>query len=223
MHTVLKALHALSAALLFGSVAFFTVAGLLIFEAFADEAKAGRLPLPAKHSPAVVPEGFPSPPEEQGSRMAGVAVGRIFPVYFALQGGCAVLALVTVAAMGGRLRLALCIVVLLSVLAGWGLARHVSALREKRAETTDAVLTDPGMHPSAIEEARQDRRAFGLWHSVSLLANFTTLGLSAWLAALVAFPRRPPLKGVGLPDPRQSAIPPEEPRRPIPCAPPSSP
>src|SRR5262245_10865744 len=146
---MLRTLHALAAGLWFGAVAFFTVAGLLIFGAFADEARKPIdqrelwFPAPSEYERDPLGEGFPDPTRlEQGSRAAGAAVSRIFPVYYALQAGCAVVALATALALGGprRARLAVCVLGLLVVLGGWWLEQRVSALRGPRNELTDEVL-----------------------------------------------------------------------------------
>ncbi len=187
----MKAIHALAASLLFGAVAFFTVAGLLMINAFEDAATENRpewLPLPALYS-GEGPEGLPKDMrKEQGSRLFGVAVGSLFTFYFTLQAACAAVALLTASAMGGRLRLILCVVVLASVLVGWYLERVVHGLRDPRNKLTDAALKSPT--DDNVEKALAARKAFGMWHGVSLLANFGTLGLSAWLAALVAYPKK---------------------------------
>src|SRR5687768_208924 len=157
MQPLLRALHSLSVALWFGTVAFFGVAALLIFGAFEDLSRQDAaerplwLPLPSQYARAS-PEGLPDPLRlEQGSRAAGAAVGAVFPVYYAVQAGCAVVALLTAAllARGGegrwhRLRLALCALALLSVLGGWALERHVKGLQEARNERTDEVLAGRG-------------------------------------------------------------------------------
>src|SRR5947209_6328976 len=102
----LKTLHVLSVALWFGSVAFFTVAGLLIFEAFtalSSVPAADRpvwFPLPEAFAKSAPGEGIPDPQKEQGSRAAGMAVSRIFPVYYGMQLGCAVVALLTALVVG---------------------------------------------------------------------------------------------------------------------------
>src|SRR5262245_24779972 len=102
MQPLLRALHSLSVALWFGTVAFFAVAALLIFGAFEAESRkeaAERpawLPLPPLYAKAPSPKDLPDPLRlEQGSRAAGAAVGAVFPVYYAVQAGCAAVALVT--------------------------------------------------------------------------------------------------------------------------------
>src|SRR5262245_23763324 len=102
MYTVLRASHVLAVALWFGSVAFFTFAPLLLFNAFAEvsrepaERRPLWLPLPAAFDQPSPGEGFPEPLRlEQGTRAAGLAVGSIFPAYYGLQAGCGIVALLT--------------------------------------------------------------------------------------------------------------------------------
>src|SRR5262245_61936981 len=138
MSKLLRSLHVLAVALWFGSVAFFSVAGLLIFNAFEEvsrkESRDLWLPLAPEFARPSPGAGFPDPLRlEQGSRAAGVAVSKIFPVYFALQVGCGVVALLTalVLARGGegtahRWRIVLAGLALASVLVGWWLEVRVS-------------------------------------------------------------------------------------------------
>jgi hypothetical protein len=191
-----KTLHVLSVALWFGSVAFFTVAGLLIFQAFTDlsrkpESERPWFPVPAmfQHDP---PEGFPNPLRlEQGSRAAGVAVSRIFPVYYGLQLGCGIVALVTALGIGRsgegrghRWRIALCVVALATVGLGWWLESVVTELRIPRNELTDAVLTASAPTREQVEKALAARAEFGRWHGYSLMQNFATLALVTVVTAL---------------------------------------
>jgi hypothetical protein len=206
MPSLLRVLHVFSVALWFGSVAFFTAAGLLIFDAFREvsERPADRrplwLPLPEAFARPSPGQGFPDPLRlEQGSRAAGVAVGRVFPFYYGLQAGCALVAALTalVLARSGdgsahRWRSLLCLLALLTVLGGWWLEVRVSELREPRNALTDEVLAaEPS--PELLDEARQARAAFGRWHGYSLAQNFATLLLVAAVTALV-----PALSGPGL-------------------------
>src|SRR5262245_41910775 len=115
---MLRTLHALATGLWFGAVAFFTGAGLLIFQAFADERRKPIdqrelwFPTATEFDRPSPLEGFPDPVRlEQGARAAGAAVSRVFPFYYALQAGCAGVALLTAFALGGprRTRLAVCL------------------------------------------------------------------------------------------------------------------
>jgi hypothetical protein len=195
MQPLLRTLHSLSVALWFGTVAFFGVAALLIFGAFDEVSRAEArdrpswFPLPDLYAREPAPEGLPEPlRREQGSRAAGHAVGMVFPVYYALQLGCAVVALLTAGLLARgdegrwhRLRVTLCAVALLTVAAGWALERQVSALRGPRNEQTDALLAGTGDPGSAA----QARKAFGMWHGINLLQSYATLALVAGLTVLL--------------------------------------
>ncbi|MFQ3651766.1 MAG: hypothetical protein SNJ75_15685 [Gemmataceae bacterium] len=183
---MMRSIHQVIVALWFGSVAFFTVAGLLIFQAFEDVALSSErpawLPVVPLYS-GTPPEGFPEPlAREQGSRAAGVAVSGVFPFFFALQSACGLLALLTAWSLGGPWRRGLCLAGLLIALSGWGIERSVHHLRLARNQLTDAALADPT--PTKLTEARAARAAFGKWHGISLLVNFAALGLTLSLAAL---------------------------------------
>lgn len=189
MLSLLRVTHVLAVALWFGSVAFFTVAGLLIFQSFQDisalpaDQRPLWLPLPELYS-GESPDGFPNPLRlEQGSRAAGIAVGGIFPFYYATQAGCGVVALLTALALGrgdeGRghgVRVILCGLALATVLGGWWLERRVAELRVPRNELTDQALASPST--GLVAEAREARATFGRWHGFSLIQNFVTLALA---------------------------------------------
>lgn len=198
MQPFLRALHSLAVALWFGAVAFFAVAALLIFDAFQGASalpaaeRPAWLPLPALYDrPA--PEGFPDPLRlEQGSRAAGAAVGRVFPTYYALQLGCAAVALLTawLLSRGGegrwhQLRVWLCAAALATAAAGWAMERHVAALRVPRNERSDAALAASADAREQLDEARAARRAFGMWHGLNLLQSYATLALAGALVVLV--------------------------------------
>jgi hypothetical protein len=195
MLALLRTLHVLSLAVWLGSVVFFTVSGVLMSRAFEDlghladddKPRSEWFPIPSDFNKPPPDEGLPaSLRKEQGSRAFGVAVGAVFPFYFALQTVCAAVAVVTAAGLawgrGGKLstlRVVVCVLGLAAVLGGWGLERYVHQLREPRNDLTDAVLTArPGATAEQIEKARQARAVFGKWHGISLLVNFTTLGLA---------------------------------------------
>jgi acyl phosphate:glycerol-3-phosphate acyltransferase len=205
MLALLRTIHVLSVALWFGSVAFFTVAGVLIFGAFEKESLRQErdpwFPLPPAYQKEVPPESnFPDPlRREQGSRAAGVAVSGIFPVYFALQAACGGVAVLTALALawgqGGRLnmaRLAVCVLALAMALGGWWLERRVHDLRVPRNEKTDAVLMADAPTTEQIAEARAARAEFGKWHGISLLANFVTLALTLIAAGMAGHYRTDP-------------------------------
>jgi hypothetical protein len=170
-------------ALWFGAAVFMTLAGVLVFRAF-DEATAGERPIWLAEAPKVAPDGFPEPRREQASRAAGVAVSALFPAYYGLQTGCALVALLAALALRRRLRIALATAGLLSVLVGWGLERKVESLRAARNGTTDAVLMTTAPTEALVAEARAARAAFGMWHGFSLIQNFVSLLLAAGLVGL---------------------------------------
>ena len=183
MSGICRVVHALAVSLWFGSVAFFTVAGLLVFQATEDAAR-GNAPWLAEPVGHAV-EGLPEPRLERGSRAAGAVVSRIFPFYFALQAGCAAAALATAAAIGGRVRLAACLLGAAAVAGGWTLQQKVSHLRQERNTTMDAAYAASSPPTALVDAALEARRSFGMWHGASLLANFAVLGISGWLACLL--------------------------------------
>jgi hypothetical protein len=150
--------------------------------------------LPSAFDQATPSPRFPDPIRlEQGSRIAGLAVGKLFPWYFAIQTACALVALgsglvlARFARPATRLetfRLVVLVLGLLSVLAGWGLERYVEELRVERNGTTDAVLQQPDSAAGMIAAAESARARFGAWHGVSLLVNFAALGLAGLGLAL---------------------------------------
>lgn len=112
------------------------------------------------------------------SHTAGQAVGPMFPLYFAIQGACGLLALATAAAWAriGKLhawRFAIVTAAVGLVLAGWPLVGKVAELRAAR-ESADAVV------------AATAREAFGMWHGISLMLNMATLALVGAAVALMA-------------------------------------
>jgi acyl-phosphate glycerol 3-phosphate acyltransferase len=167
-----RILHVLALGLWFGSGVFFsfvTAPALFhTFEGFAGNPP-GWLPLPADLT------------KEQGTRLAGAAVGPMFPLYFALQGACGVVALVTAFAWTKaaptvpvhRIRFALLAMALALVLAGWPLVGKIEVLRFARYAADEAV-------------AAPAREAFGLWHAASLILNLVVLLLVAVALALGA-------------------------------------
>jgi hypothetical protein len=192
MLALLRTLHVLALAVWLGSVVFFTMSGVLMFGAFEEVSERGPdkrpvwFPVPSAYEKKPPAEGFPDPVrKEQGSRAFGLAVGAVFPVYFLLQAVCAAVAVVTALGLalgwGGKLgtaRLVVCVLGLAAVLGGWALERHVEQLRGPRNDLTEAVLTAPQPTADQIDEARQARADFGMWHGISLLVNFTALGLA---------------------------------------------
>jgi acyl phosphate:glycerol-3-phosphate acyltransferase len=174
-----RVLHLLAVGLWFGAGVFFSFVAapslFATFEAFAA----------GKPDWLTAPGGLT---EETGRRLAGVAVGPMFPPYFALQGACAFVALVT--ALGWqkqnpgvrvhRWRVVVLLGAALAVLAGWPLVGKVSELRAARY-AADAATADAA------------KAAFAAWHTVSLLLNLAAIALAGVALALAAaLPERRP-------------------------------
>jgi acyl-phosphate glycerol 3-phosphate acyltransferase len=209
MLQISKVLHVLSLGLWFGTVVFFSVVGLVLFDAFdrlSVEPAVSRpiwFPLPPEFARDRPSDKFPNPlAKEQGSRAVGYAVAPLFPIYSGIQAVCAVLATVTAAAWwlardGGRLakvRTLLLMAALVTVGVGWYLERVVHDLREPRNEYTDQVLKSSSPTAEEISRAEKARAEFGRWHGYSLMDNFATLALvtaAMILAAWMPVPQKP--------------------------------
>lgn len=112
------------------------------------------------------------------ARVAGQAVSPIFPVYFALQGVCGLIAITTAAKWTslGRihaLRFFIITLAMALVMVGWPLSAHVSELRGQRYSVDPVV-------------AEAANAVFGRWHVASLLLNLVVIGLSVTALALSA-------------------------------------
>ncbi len=207
MFPLAKVVHVLAVGLWFGAGLFFTfVVGLSLFDTFdkltarpADE-RPYWLPVPPQleKSPSErLGDRFPDPlRKEQGGRIAGAAVGPMFPPYYALQLVCAALSLLTTLWFGrgplNRLRDLVLLLALLGVCAGWWLEREVEGRRVQRSETSDAVLTSASPTTEQARAAEAARAEFGTWHTYSLFVNFGTLALVTAAMAMAAFlPARP--------------------------------
>jgi acyl phosphate:glycerol-3-phosphate acyltransferase len=193
---MLKVIHVLAVGLWFGAGAFFTsVVGLSLFDTFEK-----RTVLPAQDRPYWLPTPkFPEPlRKEQGSRIAGAAVGPMFLPYYLLQVVCGALGVVTALAWFGRggvhrWRVLVLVLALAGAGAGWWLDWKVEGLREERAKTSDAVILSAA--PTSEQKAAADeaRTNFGIWHTYSLFANFGTLALvTVAMAMAAALPPRDP-------------------------------
>lgn len=177
LRMIARALHVLAVGLWFGSAVFFSfVAALTLFTTFEGFAngKPDWLPLPTEMT------------KEQGTRLAGAAVGPLFPPYFAIQGACAFVALVTALSWqkqnsGERVhrwRVVVLLVAALTLVAGWLMVAKVSELRTARY-AADTAIADAA------------RSAFATWHTVSLLLNLATIALvGVALALAAALPER---------------------------------
>jgi glycerol-3-phosphate acyltransferase PlsY len=126
--------------------------------------------------------------KEQGLRLFGMAVGPMFPLYFALQGVCGLIALIT--AWGWmtsntdrvhRVRVMLIAGAMAFVLLGVLLSGKVEELRLARDLAVDGTA-----HAAA-------KSVFTLWHLISLLVNFVVIVLVAAATVLAArLPADPP-------------------------------
>jgi hypothetical protein len=195
-----KTLHVLALGLWFGSVAFFVlVVATSLFSTFDavgnSTARPEWLPL-TKHF--VGDDIHINGPAEQGSRLFGAAVGPLFVWFFFVQGMCGFLA--TTTALGWsrshpekkvhRVRMALLLAALITVLAGWPLEHRVAELREPRSQATDAYLDylEAGAVPpeSVLAQMKEARADFARWHLFSLGLSFVTLILVSAAMALAA-------------------------------------
>jgi acyl phosphate:glycerol-3-phosphate acyltransferase len=194
-----KTLHVLAVGLWFGTGIFFTfVVGLSLFGTFdrlTADPKAPRplwLPMPPEFDRPPPSERFPNPlSKEQGSRVAGAAVGPMFTPYYATQAGAGAVSLLTALAWLGvrsRLNTVRCVVLVLALVGvgfGWWMAGVVHELRNVRSETSDGVLLDPAASEK-VAEADRAREEFGRWHGYSLVVNLSTLALVTVATAMAA-------------------------------------
>jgi hypothetical protein len=199
MFSLVKVVHVLALGLWFGGIVCFSFVGLSLFETFGQEtAKPTEerpywLPVPHQLEPAAPSARFPTPlRKEQGSRIAGTAVGPMFDPYYLAQLACGGLAMLTCLAFGqtgrvNRVRGFVLTLALIGAFVGWWLDGRVQELREKRSDTSDAVLlvTDPSAEQ--VKAADEARARFGVWHGYGLLANFGTLALVTVAMGMAAF------------------------------------
>src|SRR6516164_5491862 len=109
MFSLAKVIHVLAVGLWFGAGMFFTfVVGLSLFDTFEKETARPAdqrpfwLPVPPELEKSPPSARFPDPlRKEQGSRIAGAAVGPMFRPYYILQVACGELALLTALAWSG--------------------------------------------------------------------------------------------------------------------------
>jgi glycerol-3-phosphate acyltransferase PlsY len=217
-----KTLHVLALGLWFGTAAFFTLAGYLIFEEFKKDVAAAE-------QKGEWPEWFVLPKEnpdmaniqlhdlllkERASRPFGVAVRPLFPWFYGIQLVCGFLAYGTALAwQKGRekdkvqsWRAWVLMVAVIVTLGGWWLEGKVEDLRKPRDEKTDYVLKNPNPTDERIAEAEQARNEFMKWHGYSLMQNFVTLVLVTVAMALAAqLPAVPGAPAAGSPEERKAA------------------
>ena len=200
MHQLSKSLHVLALGLWFGASVFFTVVALSLFGSFEtlaqqDERKTwfDRPEMYQKKAGDLI-----DVPKEQGTRAAGYAVGPMFLWYFALQGVCGFIALATALpwpkfaqdSWMHKWRVNLLLIALVTVLIGWPLEQHISALREPRNQTMEAYLQDRADATKA-KEMQEARAEFIHWHQGSLLLNFATIvSVTAAMALAGNLPNR---------------------------------
>jgi acyl phosphate:glycerol-3-phosphate acyltransferase len=197
-----KSLHVLALGLWFGSAVFFTfVVGLSLFSTFeriASEPGQERpiwFPLPEAYNRERPSDKFPEPMrKEQGTRVAGAAVGPMFAPYFGVQAVCGMVAAFTALSWYNagpgrrthRARAILLVLALVGVGVGWWLEREVDALTAKRSAATDAILRSSPPTAEQVHAAENARAEFGRWHGYSLMVNLATLGLVTVAMALAA-------------------------------------
>ncbi len=205
MCTLSKTVHVLALGLWFGTAVFFT-----FFVALTIFGTLESIGADVAHRPAWFPrtpdyEKVAPPldgPREQGTRAAGRVINPLFGWYFLIQGVCGFLAAAT--ALGWpnrepgrrvhRVRVAVLLAALLTVVAGWPLEQHVNQLREPRNTAIDNFLrSSPAEAAAAKTAALEARSEFGLWHMASVFLNLGTVVLVAVAMALAAqLPAREP-------------------------------
>jgi acyl-phosphate glycerol 3-phosphate acyltransferase len=203
-----RVVHVLSLGLWFGMSVFFNlVVGISLFDTFWSVGKVERdrrpawLPLPEQYerdpsgwttSGGVPFETSEDVRREQGTRVAGAAVGPLLTAYFALGGFCGLLALVT--SMGWaahypgvhRLRLWILVAALLTVLVGWPLERKVAQENTKRNDAVDRVLASDSPSADDVAVASALKKRFVAWHSASLALSLLEVVLVTIGMALAA-------------------------------------
>src|SRR5262249_20435303 len=209
MSRLAKVFHLLALGTWFGSIVLFTLTGGLLFSTFRSlgerppEERPWWFPPPRGRPKKAPVEWMPRPEVEQGFRAAGAAVTPLFPWYYGLQLGCAVVAAVTALAWAAqrrgrhyRMRAWLVTAALLAVVAGFAVERIVADARGPRNELSDAFLRSEAPGSDEIQRAQIARAAFQAWHTVSLALNGVTLllvgaclVLAAWLPEETATPR----------------------------------
>jgi acyl phosphate:glycerol-3-phosphate acyltransferase len=215
MRQLSKSLHVLALGICLGAQVFFTIQGLVMVRTFEDISRRDKedrepfswfpLPdeygkeLPTEAAKVVAREKFKDARMEQGSRAFGAAVSPLFMWYYGLQTVCILLALACAWSWPRlepdqrvhRVRRLLLIVAVLLMGVGWWLDFVVHDLRKPRNEKTEAVLKqnlkDSNPTQDQIKAAEEARKAFGAWHTFSLLQNFAALLVVAAALAQAAW------------------------------------
>jgi acyl-phosphate glycerol 3-phosphate acyltransferase len=198
---VSKVIHLLALGLWFGTLVFFVVIGLLLFDRFENEATRsddqpfGWVPHVRPYDAARRMSDTDRLPawmrKEPGTRVAGFAVAVVFPWYFGIQDVCGLLAAATALAWTAshtrrvhRVRAYVLLAALISVVAGGWLERKVAENTAPRNALTDAALTTPTTENIARAEAA--RAEFWRLHLYSMVLNLVTLLLVTAAMALAA-------------------------------------
>jgi acyl-phosphate glycerol 3-phosphate acyltransferase len=174
-----KTIHVLAVGLWFGTAVFFSfVVALVIFHTFKSpdtaSARAAWLPLLKNYDEAK---------ERTGTRLAGAAVGPIFPWYYLVQGICGLLALATALAWTRaeprqtvhRVRFVILVLALATVVAGWPVSQKVAEL-----------WLNPDLYSADSAVAASANEAFLTWHTYSLILTLVAVVLVTVAMALAA-------------------------------------
>jgi hypothetical protein len=193
---ITRTLHVLAVGLWFGTAVFFTfVVGLSLFDTFAtltakpanDPERPVWLPVPPGYDHPRPTDHFPEPlRKEQGSRIAGAAVGPMFPPYYLIQTVCGVLALAT-ALIWWRMplpqprlnfvRVLVLVVALAGAGVGWWMDGVIHELGKERVKRSDEAIVAVSPSPEVVRVAEEARANFGRWHTYSILVDLFTLAL----------------------------------------------
>lgn len=227
MNALARILHVFAVGLWFGMGVFFSfVVGPSLFGSFEEisakdeDARPYWFPTTDEFEQHIEGAKLPEPlRKEQGSRAAGFAIGPLFDWYFAIQLGCAAVALLCAVAWlqpGARLarvRVVILVLALIVTAGGYALERKVNELGRDRQELTELLLRGALPDPEATDAAKQQpvlspeqlslakantakaRATFGMWHGISMLVNLITLLLVAGALALTAYLPPPEPRG----------------------------
>ena len=173
--TIIRASHILALGFWFGGAGFFNfLAAPAIFASFKQVVHAGPSDRTAQES--IIPADASV---ERKDALASSAVGLIFPRYFAMQGLCGFLALITALSWWNaegkvhRWRVYLIAVAVLTAAIGWPVSNYVSEFRLLRFAPDSAISA----------KAKTD---FASWHLVSLFLGFVTVCLAGVALALAS-------------------------------------
>jgi hypothetical protein len=178
MTTASKVIHVLALGLWFGTVVFFIIVTLTIFQTLQTY---GEVSFNDRPSWLPLPHQFT---KESGTTLAGEIVAPIFPFYFLIQGTCGLLVLIT--SLGftrterdrrvHRWRFYVVTLAVLTIVIAWPLNNRIHELRVQRYDH------DP-------EVAKVAKEQFGRWHTASLFLNFgTVLLVTAAMGMAAALP-----------------------------------